>query len=53
LLQENALKGEVLISQQTCDVVADYFDVERLAPRKQKERYDFDAMYRVIGVKAR
>ncbi len=52
LLQENALKGEVLISQQTCDVVADYFEVERLAPRKQKERYDFDAMYRVIGVKA-
>ncbi|MHB8628603.1 MAG: GAF domain-containing protein [Aggregatilineales bacterium] len=53
LLQENALKGEVLISQQTCDLVADYFEVERLAPRKQKERYDFDAMYRVIGIKAR
>ena len=52
LLQENALKGEVLISEQTRSLVATYFEVERLAPRKQKERYDFDAMYRVIGAKA-
>ena len=52
LLQENAGKGEVLISQQTYDLVAAYFDVEPRTPKKKKDRADFTTLYHVIGVKA-
>ncbi len=51
LLQENAGKGEVLISQQTYEQIAPYFDCEWLEPRKRKDRRDFDGMYIVHGLK--
>ncbi len=51
LLQENAHGGEVLVSQQTYDLVKDYFEAERLTPRKLKDRFDFDCMYAITGLR--
>jgi adenylate cyclase len=51
LLQENALAGEIIISQNTYDRVRDLFTVESLEPRKVKGHPDFQVMYRVTGVK--
>lgn len=50
LLQENALAGEIIISQSTYDRVRDLFTVEALDPRKVKGYSDFHVMYRVTGV---
>jgi adenylate cyclase len=50
LLQENALAGETIISQNTYDRVQDLFTVEPLEPRKVKGRPGFQIMYRVTGV---
>jgi PAS domain S-box-containing protein len=50
LLQENALAGEIIISQSTYDRVRDLFSVEALDPRKVKGYSDFHVMYRVTGV---
>lgn len=50
LLQENALAGEVIISQNTYDRVRDLFQVEALEPRKVKGYSNFHVMYRVTGV---
>ncbi|MBL8132366.1 MAG: GAF domain-containing protein [Anaerolineae bacterium] len=51
LLQENAEKGDVLLSPETYEAVKDHFDCEALAPRKTKNRPDFTVMYRVVGMK--
>jgi adenylate cyclase len=53
LLQENALAGEILISQGTYDVVKDLFECEPLTPRKTKDYPDFTVMYKVVKVKKR
>lgn len=51
LLQENALGGEVLVSQETYNLVKDTFEAELLTPRKVKDRSGFDRMYRITGAK--
>lgn len=53
LLQENAERGEVLISQDTYERVKDYYECEPLEPRKTKGRTDFTVMYRVLKHKKR
>jgi adenylate cyclase len=53
LLQENALAGEIIISQNTYDLVKAVFVTEPLEPRKVKGYGDFRVMYRVTGVKKR
>jgi adenylate cyclase len=51
LLQENAHRGEIIISADTYEYVKDTFDFEALEPRKTKDRTDFTIMYRVLGRK--
>ncbi|MBL8153529.1 MAG: GAF domain-containing protein [Anaerolineae bacterium] len=53
LLQENAQRGEVLISQETYDAVKDYYECEALEPRKTKDYPGFTVMYRVLRHKRR
>jgi len=53
LLQENAERGEVLISQATYDIVKDNYECEALEPRKTKGHTDFTVMYRVLKHKRR
>ncbi|MBN8620079.1 MAG: GAF domain-containing protein [Anaerolineae bacterium] len=53
LLQENAERGEVLISAETYALVQDYYECEALEPRKTKGRADFTVMYRVLKHKKR
>jgi adenylate cyclase len=50
LLQENARGGEVLISQDTYDLVRDHVQVEPQDPRKTREDLSLTVMYRVTGV---
>jgi adenylate cyclase len=51
LLQENAARGEIMLSEATYAQVKDRVDCEVLAPTKTKGRADFRIMYRVIGMK--
>lgn len=53
LLQENAARGEVMLSEATYERVKDYFEVEPVTPRKTKGREDFTVMYKVLGIKRR
>ena len=53
LLQDNALPGEIIISENTLQCVRDLFEVEPLQPRKVKGQFEFQVMYRVTGVKRR
>ncbi|MDX2162060.1 MAG: adenylate/guanylate cyclase domain-containing protein [bacterium] len=53
LLQENAQRGEVIISADTYALVSAYFEVEALTPRVTKGRADFTIMYKVLGRKRR
>jgi adenylate cyclase len=53
LLQENALAGEIIISENTYDLVKDIFVTEAVEPRKVKGYAGFRVMYRVSGVKKR
>ncbi|RPI98076.1 MAG: adenylate/guanylate cyclase domain-containing protein [Chloroflexi bacterium] len=53
LLQENALAGEIIISEHTYDRVKDVFAAEPVEPRKVKGYTDFRVMYRVTGLKKR
>lgn len=53
LLQENAERGEVLISQATYDIVKDNYECVALEPRKTKGHDDFKVMYRVLKHKRR
>ncbi len=50
LLQENAGKGEIIISQATYDLVRDYFECEPRTPNheKMKGRTDIEVVYRVV-----
>ena len=50
LLQENALAGEIIISENTYQLVKDIFVTEPLEPRKIKGYTSFGVMYRVNGV---
>jgi adenylate cyclase len=51
LLQENAGRGEIMLSEATFEQVKDHFNCEPLEPIKTKGRDDFTVMYRVIGAK--
>jgi adenylate cyclase len=53
LLQENALGGEVLLSQATFDLVQHIYHCEPIEPRKTKDREDFTVMYKVLKLKKR
>ncbi|MCA0454713.1 MAG: GAF domain-containing protein [Chloroflexi bacterium] len=53
LLQENAERGEVLISEATYERVKDLYECEALEPRKTKGHDDFKLMYRVLKHKKR
>jgi adenylate cyclase len=53
LLQENALGGEVLLSQATFDLVQHIYHCEAIEPRKTKDREDFTVMYKVLKLKKR
>jgi adenylate cyclase len=53
LLQENADRGEIIISHRTYERVQDLFEAEPLKPPKPKDYPDFNVMYRVIGVRRR
>lgn len=53
LLQENAGRGEIIISEATYQHVQDLFECDALEPRKTKGRDDFKVMYRVTGRKKR
>jgi adenylate cyclase len=49
-LQENALGGEVIISQDTYQIVRDHITAERIEPRKLKDQHEGKVMYRVTGL---
>ena len=51
LLQENALGGEIIASQDTYDVVWDIVTAEALPPRKLGERATLEVMYRITGLR--
>ncbi len=51
LLQENAGRGEVILSEATYEHVKDYFECEPCTPIKTKGREDFKVMYRLTGRK--
>ena len=51
LLQENAGRGEIIISEATLQYVKDDFEFEALTPHKTKGRTDFTVMYRLTGRK--
>jgi len=53
LLQENALAGEIIISEATYQQVAPLFAGESIPPRKQREGLVLPAMYRIHGVRRR
>ena len=53
LLQENADRGEIIISHHTYERVQDLFEAEPLKPPKPKDQPDFNIMYRVTGVRRR
>ncbi|MCC6802005.1 MAG: GAF domain-containing protein [Anaerolineae bacterium] len=53
LLQENAERGEIIVSADTYDYVKDHFEFEALTPRKTKDRADFTVMYKLTGRKKR
>jgi len=53
LLQENALGGEVLLSEATYELVKDIYFCEAIEPRKTKGRADFTIMYKVLKLKKR
>jgi len=52
LLQENALKGEVIISEETYNIVKNYVEAESLEPRKAVGHPEFTIMYRVTNIHA-
>ncbi len=51
LLQENAGRGDVIISVETYEQVSAYFECEAITPTKTRDRQDFTRMYRVLGRK--
>jgi PAS domain S-box-containing protein len=51
LLQENADKGEIMISPQTYELVQEYFECEPRTPQKTKGHDDFTVMYQVVARK--
>jgi PAS domain S-box-containing protein len=51
LLQENALRGEILVSDATYERVKNIFEFEQMAPRNQKGHTEFTVMYKVLGLK--
>jgi PAS domain S-box-containing protein len=53
LLQENALGGEIILSEATYELVKDYFEFEAMEPRKTKGRTDLAVVYRLTGIRKR
>jgi PAS domain S-box-containing protein len=50
LLQENALAGEIIISQTTYELVKHIVQAEAIQPRKVKGYQGFQVMYRITGL---
>jgi adenylate cyclase len=50
LLQENALGGEVIVSEETYNLLKGYVEAEALEPRKVKDHPEFKVMYRITGL---
>jgi adenylate cyclase len=50
LLQENALGGEVIVSEETYNILKGYVEAEALEPRKVKDHPEFKVMYRVTNL---
>lgn len=53
LLQENAHRGEILLSAETYALVQDYLECEPIEPRKTKGRADFTVAYKVVRLRRR
>jgi PAS domain S-box-containing protein len=53
LLQENAQKGEIIVSAYTYEQVKDHFEFEAMTPHKTKGLADFTVMYKVKGYRKR
>ncbi len=51
LLQENAQRGEIMLSAETYARVQEQFECEAMEPRNSKGRTDFTVMYRLTGRK--
>lgn len=51
ILQENAQRGEIIISAATYEKVKNQFECEALEPRKTKGRDDLTVMYKILGRK--
>jgi adenylate cyclase len=53
LLQENAGRGEIMLSASTYALVSHVFECEAMPPRKTKEGSDLQVIYRLVGRKRR
>jgi adenylate cyclase len=53
LMQENAGKGEILISPTTYALVESEFECTRITPQKTKGNASLDSVYRIVGRKRR
>ncbi len=53
ILQENAQRGEIIISAATYEQVKGQFDCEPVTPTKTKGRDDLNVVYKIIGRKKR
>jgi PAS domain S-box-containing protein len=51
LLQENAGRGEIMLSASTYALVSENFECEAMPPRKTKEGADLEVIYRLVGRK--
>jgi adenylate cyclase len=51
IMQENALGGEIIISEATYEQVQDFFEVEEFVPEKVKHRTDIKRAYKVLKPK--
>lgn len=53
MLQENAHRGEILLSPETYALVQEFVECEPVEPRKTKGRADFTVAYKLIRLKRR
>jgi adenylate cyclase len=50
-LESNAKGGEIILSEQTYQLVKDFFDCEQRQPDNPSGRYSVDTIYKVVGRK--
>lgn len=48
ILEGNAKAGEIIISEQTYEIVSDFFECEPMTPEKPKGRTDLTTVYKVV-----